>query len=139
MTRQHYWKLGLAGLLAAIAIFVLINPAHASSRSEIKKMIVEEDKQYSKDYLDPNKRSIANAIQIYFKDGSKTEKIAIEYPLGHRQRREEGIPILLEKFQTNLATCFAQEKAAAIFKLCQDPARLQAMPVDEFMGLLVSL
>ena len=63
-----------------------------------EKMVVEEDKQFTKDYLDPEKRSIANAIQIYFKDGTHTEKVSVEYPIGHRRRREEGIPLLLEKF-----------------------------------------
>ena len=59
-----------------------------------EKMICVENKQYTKDYLDPDKRSIANAVQIFFKDGTKSEKIEIEYPLGHKCRRGEGLPLL---------------------------------------------
>ncbi len=70
------------------------------------KMTVQEDKQYSADYHDPEKRSIANAIQIVFKDGTHTDKVAVEYPIGHRRRREEGIPVLESKFRRNLLTCF---------------------------------
>jgi len=74
------------------------------------KMVIEENKQFSKDYLDPNKRSIANGIQVYFKDGSHTDPIVIEYPIGHPRRREEGIPLLMKKFEMNLATKFDQKK-----------------------------
>ena len=62
------------------------------------KMICVEDPQYSKDYLDPEKRSIANAVQVFFKDGSSTEKVVVEYPIGHRRRRAEGMPLLVKKF-----------------------------------------
>ena len=64
-----------------------------------EKMVVVEDEQYSKDYLDPDKRSIANAVQIHFKDGTKTEKVVCEYPIGHRRRREEGLPKVIEKYE----------------------------------------
>ena len=60
-----------------------------------KKMIIKEDKRYSEEYLEADKRSIANSMQIYFKDGSSTKNIEVEYPIGHRRRREEGIPVLL--------------------------------------------
>ena len=73
------------------------------------KMICVEDPQYSKDYLDPEKRSIANAVQVFFKDGSSTEKVAVEYPIGHRRRRAEGMPLLVKKFETNLASRFAPD------------------------------
>ena len=66
-------------------------------------MVVEEDARYSREYHEPDKRSIANAIQVFFKDGTKTEKVEVEYPIGHRRRRKEGIPILEEKFRRNLA------------------------------------
>jgi 2-methylcitrate dehydratase len=102
-----------------------------------EKMEVVEDKGYSRDYLDPEKRSIANAVQIFFADGSKTAKVEVEYPLGHRRRREEGIPLLLEKFRRNLATRFPPARAQAILELCEDRARLEATPVHEFMELLV--
>lgn len=102
-----------------------------------EKMEVVEDKQYSMDYHDPEKRSIANAMQIYFKDGSKTEKVAIEYPLGHRRRRQESIPVLLDKFEHNLSTRFPRKQVEAILNLCQDQKKLAQMPVDEFMDLWV--
>ena len=101
------------------------------------KMVVVEDPQYSKDYLDPDKRSIANAIEIRFKDGSTTGKVAVEYSLGHRRRRGEGVPLLEEKFRANLATRFPPTQADAIMKLCLDRKRLESTPVNEFMGLLV--
>lgn len=99
------------------------------------KMQVEEDKRYSQDYLDADKRSIANAIQIFFKDGSSTDKIEIEYPVGHRRRREEGIPLLEQKFKNNLATRFPAKRSATIFELCQDQQQLEKLPVSEFMSL----
>ncbi|MCG8436537.1 MAG: bifunctional 2-methylcitrate dehydratase/aconitate hydratase, partial [Pseudomonadales bacterium] len=71
-----------------------------------EKMEIVEDERYTREYLDPDKRSIANAIQVFFKDGSHTEQVAVEYPIGHRRRREEGIPVLEEKFKSNLATRF---------------------------------
>ena len=102
-----------------------------------EKMIVVESPQYSKDYLDPDKRSIANALQIRFKDGSTTEKFAVEYPIGHRRRRKEGVPLLEEKFAHNLATRFPAKQVQAITELCLDGKRLEAMPVNEFMGMFV--
>ena len=75
-----------------------------------ENMVVIEDEQYSKDYLDPDKRSIANAIQIYFKDGTSTEKVVCEYPIGHRRRREEGLPKVIEKYEANLLTRFPRKK-----------------------------
>lgn len=102
-----------------------------------EKMIVTENKQFSQDYLATDKRSIANSIQIFFKDGSSTENITVEYPIGHRRRRKDGIPLLLEKFKANLATRFPAKKAEAIYDLCQDIAALELMPVNEFMDMLV--
>lgn len=99
------------------------------------KMIVEEDKQFSQDYLDPDKRSIANAIQIYFKDGSHTDKITVEYPIGHRRRREEGIPLLYKKFAENLATHYSNEKINEIVALFHDAHSLETLPVNELMDL----
>ncbi|MBV9576802.1 MAG: bifunctional 2-methylcitrate dehydratase/aconitate hydratase [Gammaproteobacteria bacterium] len=100
-----------------------------------EKMIVEEDKQFSKDYLAPEKRSIANAIQIYFKDGSSTDKITVEYPIGHRCRREEGIPLLYKKFQENISKHYSANKINTMMTLFNDPQRLDNMPVNEFMDL----
>ncbi len=101
------------------------------------KMECVEDPQYSRDYLDPEKRSIANAVQVFFKDGTATEKVVVEYPLGHRRRRAEAIPLLEAKFKTNLARRFAPHQANAILDLCQDQERLEETPVNEFMGLWV--
>lgn len=102
-----------------------------------EKMIVQEDKQFSKDYLDPDKRSIANAIQIYFKDGSHTDKIVVEYPIGHRRRREEGIPFLYKKFENNLATRFTPEITKTISDLFHDQKMLENMPINELMDMFV--
>lgn len=102
-----------------------------------EKMVVAEDKRYSSEYHDPEKRSIANAIQIFFKDGSSTDKIEIEYPIGHKNRREEGIPVLVNKFKTNLATRFPARQAEMIFNLCMDAEQLAATPVNEFVELMV--
>jgi len=101
------------------------------------KMECVEDKQFSKDYLDPEKRSIANAIQVFFKDGSKTGEVVVEYPIGHRRRRAEGIPVLEAKFKTNLARRFALKQSRAILELCQDQKKLEATPVNEFVDLFV--
>ena len=101
------------------------------------KMVCVENKQWSRDYLDPAKRSIANAVQVFFQDGSKTERIAVEYPVGHRRRRKEGIPLLEAKFRTNLARRLAPRQQQAILSLCADARRLEATPVNEFVDLFV--
>ncbi|SFR46932.1 2-methylcitrate dehydratase [Marinobacter daqiaonensis] len=101
------------------------------------KMEVVEDERYSREYLEPEKRSIANAVQVFFKDGSSTDKVAVEYPIGHRRRREEGIPLLEDKFRNNLATRFPGQTCDRIFRLCADPQRLEQTPVHEFMELFV--
>lgn len=100
------------------------------------KMQVKENKDYSKDYLDPEKRSIANAIEITFKDGSKTDLVAVEYPVGHRRRREEGIPLLIEKFKDNLLTCYTAEKAKTILDLGLDAKQLATTEVNQWLDLL---
>jgi 2-methylcitrate dehydratase len=96
-----------------------------------------ENKSYSKDYLDPKKRSIANAVQIFFKDGSKTANVEVEYPVGHRRRRKEGIPLLEAKFETNLARRFPAKQQNTILALCRDQKRLEKTPVNEFVDLFV--
>ena len=102
-----------------------------------EKMQIVEDKRYSKEYLNPDKRSIANAVQVFFKDGSTTEKVEVEYPVGHRRRRAEGIPLLEKKFLANLSTCFPRQRCDEIFALCSDQRALERTPVNEFMALLV--
>ena len=110
--------------------------AHPEIDALRARMEVQEDKQYSANYYDPDKRSIANAIQIVFRDGSKSEKVAVEYPIGHRRRRAEGIPALEAKFHQNLLTCFPAGRAEHITELCQNARLLHATPVHDFMALL---
>ena len=102
-----------------------------------RKMVIEEDKRYSQEYLEADKRSIANAVQIFFEDGTSTEKIEVEYPLGHRRRREEGIPLLIEKFKSNLRTQFSQSRSEVILNLCLDESKLESTTVSDFMELMV--
>jgi 2-methylcitrate dehydratase len=101
------------------------------------RMVCVEDKQFSKDYHDPDKRSIANAITVKFKDGTKTKEIVVEYPIGHRRRRKEGIPMLIEKFRTNLARRFPEKQRATILDAALDANKLSALPVHEFVDMLV--
>ncbi|HYW04785.1 MAG TPA: bifunctional 2-methylcitrate dehydratase/aconitate hydratase [Gammaproteobacteria bacterium] len=102
-----------------------------------EKMEVVENKQFSKNYLDPEKRSIGNAVQVFFKDGSKTDNVVVEYPIGHRRRRKEGIPVLIDKFQRNLATKLSPKQRERISGLCEDQRTLEGVPVNEFMDLFV--
>jgi 2-methylcitrate dehydratase len=102
-----------------------------------EKMECVEDKQFSADYLDPEKRSIANGITIHFKDGTRTNEVVVEYPIGHRRRRAEGIPVLEAKFRTNLLRRFPARQAAAILALTKDQLRLEDTPVHEFVDLFV--
>ncbi|MGZ9039208.1 MAG: bifunctional 2-methylcitrate dehydratase/aconitate hydratase, partial [Burkholderiales bacterium] len=99
------------------------------------KMEVVEDKAWTKDYLDAEKRSIANAVQVFFKDGTATPKVGVEYPIGHRRRRKDGIPLLEAKFRTNLARRFAARQQQAIFDLCDNAKALESTPVHEFVDL----
>jgi 2-methylcitrate dehydratase len=101
------------------------------------KMTCVEKAEYTRDYLDPEKRSIANAIQIFFKDGTQSSNIAVEYPIGHRRRRGEGIPELVKKFKVNLARRFDGARQAEILALCQDQSKLEAMPVNQFVDMLM--
>lgn len=102
------------------------------------KMEAVEDPRYSREYLEADKRSIANAVQVFFKDGTSTPKVEVEYPIGHRRRRAEGMPLLVQKFQDNLATRFNASQAKGILDLCMDRKRLEATPVDEFMAMWVA-
>ena len=102
------------------------------------KMILSEDKRYSKDYLDDGKRSIANALQIFFKDGSQTDKVEVEYPVGHRNRRQEGIPLLERKFFNSLKSTYSKEHSDRIYSLCLDKERIEQTPVNEFMDMFVN-
>jgi 2-methylcitrate dehydratase len=101
------------------------------------KMKVTEDPRYSKEYHDPDKRSIANAVQVFFTDGTSTPKVEVEYPIGHRRRRAEGIPVLERKFLDALRTRFPKGQAQGIYDLCLDADRLAATPVNELMDRFV--
>jgi len=96
-----------------------------------------EDKSFSKDYHDPNKRSIANGLTVELKNGKKLKEIVVEYPIGHKRRRKEGMPMLVEKFKTNLARQFPAKQQQQILDLCLDAKRLNDTPVDEFVDLFV--
>ena len=102
-----------------------------------EKMVCVEDHQFSRDYLDPQRRSIANAVTVEFNDGTRTPEVVVEYPIGHRRRREEGIPVLIEKFRTNIARRFAGRQQQAILDVALDAQRLAAIPVHEFVDLMV--
>ena len=101
------------------------------------KMQVVERKQFTVDYLDPAKRSIGNSVQVFFKDGTQTERVAVEYPIGHRRRRKEGVPALLSKFERNLRGRIPARKAEAILALCSDRTSLETTAVNRFMDLFV--
>src|SRR5438477_3422908 len=95
------------------------------------KIVCVEDKQFTKDYHDPDKRSIANALTVEFNDGKKLAELAVEYPIGHKRRRKEGMPLLVEKFERNLARRFPAKQQKAILALCMDSKRLEQTPVRE--------
>ena len=102
------------------------------------KMEVSENAGYTKDYFDPDKRYIGNAIQVFFNDGSSTDRVAVDYPIGHRQRRDEGIPVLIRKFETSVSTKLQQSQWQALNEICADRDTLSAMAVYDFMALLVA-
>jgi len=102
------------------------------------KMDVTENEGYTKDYFDPVKRYIGNSIQVFFTDGSSTDRIAVDYPIGHRQRREEGIPVLIKKFESSISTKLHDGQWKELDELCANRERLAATAVDDFMALLVA-
>src|SRR6187431_1055919 len=101
-----------------------------------KKIECVEDKRFTRDYHDPKKRSIANALTVAFKDGTKLKEVVCEYPIGHKRRRKEGMPVLVEKFKTNLARRFPAQQQKTILDVCMEPIRLEEMPVNEFVDLM---
>jgi 2-methylcitrate dehydratase len=96
---------------------------------------VKENPRFSQEYLEADKRYIGNSVQVFFKDGSHTEKITVDAPIGHRLRRAEGIPVLIDKFERAIAGKLSARRCAAINTLCADQARFEATPVQDFMGL----
>ena len=101
------------------------------------KIICVEDPTFTKEYHDPNKRSIANAVTVEFTDGKKLKEIVVEYPIGHKRRRKEGMPVLMAKFKTNLARVFAEKQRVTIWDLCTDAKKLDSTPVNEFVDMMV--
>jgi 2-methylcitrate dehydratase len=100
-----------------------------------ERMVVEECRRYSVDYLDPDKRSIANSLQVIFDDGTETREEAVEYPIGHRRRRVEGIPLLFEKLRSNLRAALPEDQVQLVSRLFQDRERLQRMNVSDLVDL----
>ncbi|PWD83406.1 bifunctional 2-methylcitrate dehydratase/aconitate hydratase [Ignatzschineria cameli] len=101
------------------------------------RIICQEDPQFTKDYFDPEKRSIANGLTITLKDGTKLDEVVVEYPIGHARRREEGMPVLVEKFKRNLARRFPAKQQKAILEVSLDRDKLWEMPVHEYVDLYV--
>jgi 2-methylcitrate dehydratase len=99
------------------------------------KMTVKENPQFTRDYFDPDKRYIGNSVQVFFRDGSRTEKVSIDFPIGHRRRRAEGIPVLLDKFRKALAGHLPRQQVAEIIDICVQPDRIMEIPVSKFMDL----
>jgi 2-methylcitrate dehydratase len=97
------------------------------------RMSLLENPQFTRDYFDPDKRYIGNSVQVFFKDGSKTAKVSIDYPIGHRRRRAEGIPVLLGKFRGALSAFLPEAQAAEIIGLCEKPEDMLDTPVPAFM------
>jgi len=101
-----------------------------------EKMTIQEDVRYTEEYLEAGKRSIANKIQIHFSDGTSTDAIEVEYPIGHKRRREEGIPVLEKKFEANLLRIFDEPHVQSILEKCLDQKSLEALSVLEFQEML---
>ncbi|MDN5938271.1 MAG: bifunctional 2-methylcitrate dehydratase/aconitate hydratase [Salinisphaera sp.] len=99
------------------------------------KMVVTENERFTREYLEADKRAIGNSVQVFFNDGSQTELVSVDYPIGHRRRRDEGIPELKKKFAHNLALIVAPKNAAAIQEIVADQARTESTPVHEFVDL----
>jgi 2-methylcitrate dehydratase len=102
------------------------------------RMTVVEDKQFSRDYLDPESRSIANAVQVFFKDGTWTNRVEVHFPIGHRRRRAEGIPLLVQKADAAFGGHFGRVRTSAIMELFNNRAKLEATPVQDFVSLFVA-
>ena len=102
-----------------------------------EKMVTQEDTQFTKDYHDPEKRSIANALTVELNDGTKIEEIVVEYPIGHKRRRDEGIPELIKKYKINLARKFPEKQQQRVLDASLDYQKLSKLPVNEFVDLMV--
>jgi 2-methylcitrate dehydratase len=100
-------------------------------------MTMQHDRRFTEDYIDPDKRSIANSVQVRFKDGSSTENVTVEYPVGHRRRRQEAKPLLVDKFRANLSTQLDEVRVGGLVNLFSDQSTLGLMAVDELIDMLV--
>jgi 2-methylcitrate dehydratase len=101
------------------------------------KMEVRENPKYTEEYYAPDKRYIGNAVQVFFRDGSSTERAAVDYPIGHRRRRAEGMPVLVRKFEASVAAHYSPKQTEAVKALFADRKKLEQTPVSEFMAALV--
>jgi len=99
-------------------------------------MVVEENPRFTREYLESDKRAIGNAVQVFFKDGTATQQVSIDFPVGHRCRRAEGIPLLEQKFERHLRARIDTRQADAILVICNDQERFEQISVDEMMHLL---
>ncbi len=102
------------------------------------KMQVKENPTFTQEYYDPNKRYIGNAVQVFFKDGGASRRVQVDYPIGHRRRREEGMPVLVRKFENSVAAHFGPKQTESIKAMFSDRTALAAMPVSEFVAALVT-
>ncbi|WP_199098449.1 bifunctional 2-methylcitrate dehydratase/aconitate hydratase [Dyella sp. ASV21] len=100
-----------------------------------EKTVVSENPQFTRDYFDPARRYIGNSVQVFFRDGTHTNKVSVDYPIGHRKRRAEGIPLLLKKFEGAMRGHLPAHRVRAILEATAEPVRLDTMPVQEFLGL----
>ncbi|MEP7247262.1 MAG: bifunctional 2-methylcitrate dehydratase/aconitate hydratase [Gammaproteobacteria bacterium] len=101
-------------------------------------MQVSENATFTKEYYDADKRFIGNAIQVFFRDGTSTPRIQVDFPIGHRKRREEGMPVLVQKFEQSVAAHFSAKQTARIQATFADSAKLDAMPVNELVATMVT-
>lgn len=99
------------------------------------KMQVTENPQFTLDYFDPDKRYIGNSVEVFFKDGSSTGRVSVDFPIGHRERRGEGVPVLLKKFEAAIAGQLPARKVAQILDLTGDTSRFEATPIHRFVDL----
>jgi 2-methylcitrate dehydratase len=102
------------------------------------KMLVRENPTFTQEYYDPNKRYIGNAVQVFFKDGTASQRVQVDYPIGHRKRRAEGMPVLVRKFESSVAAHFGANQTESIKAMFANPRTLAAMPVSEFVAALVT-
>jgi 2-methylcitrate dehydratase len=101
-------------------------------------MQVRENPGFTADYYDPDRRHIGNALQIVYDDGTASERVAVDYPIGHRKRRAEGMPVLVKKFHSSVAAHFSEPQADVIRALFADRPRLESLTVDVFMSTLAT-